>query len=51
MKEKFWNWWNKPITWGDSIKYSVWGTLISMVGCAAWLFGIAKLDKAVCNFK
>jgi hypothetical protein len=47
MKEKFWNWWNRPITWGESVKYSVWGTLISMIGCLAWLFGLGVLNKKV----
>ena len=51
MKEKFWNWWNSPITWGDSIKFSVWGTLFSAIGIGAWLFGMNTINKAVENFK
>lgn len=51
MKEKMANWWNRPITWGDGIKFSVWGTLFSAIGFGAWLFGIAKLNEAVEKIK
>ena len=51
MKEKFWSFWNRPITWGDSIKYSVYGMLISWIGALVWLFGVGKLEKEVAKIK
>lgn len=51
MKEKFWNWWNKPITWGASIKASVWAYMIGTIGTWLYFVGIAKLNKELASFK
>lgn len=45
MKEKFWNWWNTPITWGASVKASLWGWVISVIATYAWFAGIGFVER------
>lgn len=51
MKEKFFNWCDKPITWGASLKLALWGTVIYMISCVAWLIGYGHYAKRIREFR
>ena len=51
MKEKFWKWYNTPITWGASLKVAIWGTVIYAIGCITWLFGYGASVRYIREFR